>query len=66
MVLHKKMSTFDSMQYILAVGRSDITDVLTNTAGGLLGLAVYSIAARLIGNRIKAIKQAFAKGHCYN
>ena len=39
---------------ILAVGRSDITDVLTNTAGGLLGLAVYSMAARLIGNRIKA------------
>lgn len=42
------------MQYILAVGRSDITDVLTNTAGGLLGLAVYSMTARLIGNRIKA------------
>ena len=39
------------MQYILAVGRSD---VLTNTAGGLLGLAVYSMVARLIGNRIKA------------
>ena len=33
---------------------SDITDVFTNTAGGLLGLAVYSMAARLIGNRIKA------------
>ena len=45
---------FETMQYILAVGRSDITDVLTNTAGGLLGLAVYSMAARLIGNRIKA------------
>ena len=44
----------ETMQYILAVGRSDITDVLTNAAGGLLGLAVYSIAARLIGNRIKA------------
>ena len=44
----------ETMQYILAVGRSDITDVLTNTAGGLLGLAVYSMTARLIGNRIKA------------
>ena len=44
----------ETMQYILAVGRSDITDVFTNTAGGLLGLAVYSMAARLIGNRIKA------------
>lgn len=44
----------ETMQYILAVGCSDITDVLTNAAGGLLGLAVYSIAAWLIGNRIKA------------
>ena len=52
----------ETMQYILAVGRSDITDVLTNTAGGLLGLAVNSLFAfivylmvvRLIGNRIKA------------
>ena len=44
----------ETMQYVLAIGRSDITDVLTNTAGGLLGLAVYSIAAWLIGNRIKA------------
>ena len=44
----------ETMQHILAVGRSDITDVLTNTTGGLLGLAVYSMTARLIGNRIKA------------
>lgn len=44
----------ETLQYVLAIGRSDITDVLTNTAGGLLGLAIYSMAARLIGNRIKA------------
>lgn len=53
-VVYKFYCATDAMQYILAVGRSDITDVLTNTAGGLLGLAVYSMAARLIGNRIKA------------
>ena len=52
----------ETMQYILAVGRSDITDVLTNTAGGLLGLAVYSIAARLIGNRIKSKQTVFHSG----
>lgn len=43
-------------QYALAVGRSDLTDVLTNTAGGLLGLVVYSTIARLLGNRAKADK----------
>ena len=44
----------ETMQYVLAIGRSDITDVLTNTVGGLLGLAVYSMVVRLIGNREKA------------
>ena len=44
----------ETTQYVLAIGRSDITDILTNTAGGLLGLIVYLMVARLIGNRIKA------------
>ena len=44
----------ETTQYVLAIGRSDITDVLTNTAGCLLGLIVYLMVARLIGNRIKA------------
>ena len=44
----------ETTQYVLAIGRSDITDVLTNTAGGLLGLIVYLMVARLIGIRIKA------------
>lgn len=44
----------ETTQYVLAIGRSDITDVLTNTAGGLLGLIAYLMVARLIGNRIKA------------
>ena len=44
----------ETMQYILAVGCSDITDVLTNATGGLLGLIVYLMVVRLIGNRIKA------------
>ncbi len=43
-------------QYALAVGRSDITDLLTNTAGGLLGIAVYSMMAKLLGSRSKADK----------
>ena len=44
----------ETTQYALAIGRSDITDVLTNTIGGLLGLIVYLMVARLIGNRAKA------------
>ena len=43
----------EMVQYVLAIGRSDITDILTNTAGGLLGLVVYSMIVRLLGDRAK-------------
>lgn len=43
-------------QYILAIGSSDITDLITNTVGGLLGITLYSIVARLLKNREKADK----------
>ena len=46
----------EALQYVLAIGRSDITDLLTNTAGGLLGLVLYCIVARLLGNRVRADK----------
>jgi len=31
----------ETIQYLLAIGVSDITDVITNTLGGLLGLMIY-------------------------
>ena len=46
----------ETAQYALAIGRSDITDLLTNTTGGLLGLALYCIIARLLRNRERADK----------
>ncbi len=33
----------ETIQYILAIGISDITDILTNTLGGLFGLVIYRI-----------------------
>lgn len=46
-------------QYALAIGRSDITDLLTNIAGGLLGLALYSGAAHLLHGSDKADRMFF-------
>lgn len=37
------------LQYALAVGRSDITDVLLNTAGGIIGIAVCFLFVKLLG-----------------
>jgi glycopeptide antibiotics resistance protein len=40
--------TAEVLQYVLAIGVSDITDVITNTLGGLLGLMAYDLARRHI------------------
>jgi glycopeptide antibiotics resistance protein len=42
---------FEVAQYVLAVGSSDVTDVITNTGGGLAGLALLVIARRRLGAR---------------
>jgi glycopeptide antibiotics resistance protein len=36
-------------QYILAVGRSDITDILLNALGGVIGIAAYYMLTKLFG-----------------
>ena len=36
-------------QYLLAVGSSDITDIITNTAGGLVGLGLIALARLRLG-----------------
>lgn len=38
----------ETTQYLLAIGVSDITDIITNTFGGLVGLAAYSIGRKYI------------------
>ncbi len=49
----------EGAQYVLAIGRSDITDLITNFMGGLLGLALYGMMARLLKNRETADKLFF-------
>ena len=38
-------------QYVLAVGSSDATDVVANTLGGLIGLGLFSLTRRVLGER---------------
>lgn len=40
-------------QYILAVGATDITDVIVNVAGGCAGLFIYWLLTKLCKNEIK-------------
>ncbi|MDQ2660796.1 MAG: VanZ family protein [Actinomycetota bacterium] len=44
-------SALEAAQYILAVGSSDITDVIVNTAGGLVGLSLLVPVRRRLRER---------------
>ena len=39
------------IQFVLAIGRTDITDIITNTLGGLIGLALYRLGNKYIDDR---------------
>ena len=36
------------VQYIFAIGATDITDVITNTVGGLIGILAYDFSCRYV------------------
>ena len=38
-------------QYILAVGRTDVTDLITNTCGGMAGVALYWLSVKVFRNK---------------
>ncbi|MDN5274963.1 MAG: glycopeptide antibiotics resistance protein [Candidatus Saccharibacteria bacterium] len=38
----------EALQFILAIGVTDITDVITNTLGGFLGLMLYTLGAKCV------------------
>jgi len=41
----------ETLQFLLAIGVADITDIISNTAGGLCGLLLYEFIARFTGSK---------------
>lgn len=39
------------MQYILAIGASDITDIIGNTLGGIAGIVCYILLEKIFKNK---------------
>ncbi len=39
---------YEALQYIFSIGASDITDVIDNTLGGLIGIVLYLILKKLL------------------
>jgi glycopeptide antibiotics resistance protein len=52
--------TFEVLQYIFALGRSDITDVIGNTLGGLIGMGIYALLAQLFKSKTPVIVSILA------
>ena len=46
----------EGLQYILRVGAFDITDIITNTLGGIIGLMIFKGLEKAFSNHVKAQK----------
>jgi glycopeptide antibiotics resistance protein len=44
----------EGLQFILRVGIFDITDIITNTLGGIIGLMIFVAIEKVFNNSIKA------------
>ena len=51
---------YEVMQYVLAIGGSDITDLIGNTLGGVVGIGVFAGLYRLFGKKIIKILNILA------
>lgn len=51
---------FEALQFIFAIGRADITDVLSNTLGGIIGIGLYVLLSKLLKGRTNTIVNALA------
>ena len=51
---------YEAMQYVLAIGGSDITDLIGNTLGGVVGIGVFAVLYRLFGRKVIKVLNVLA------
>lgn len=51
---------FEITQFIFAIGRADITDVLSNTLGGVIGIGIYALLFKLMNGKTNQILNVLA------
>ncbi|MCC0661892.1 VanZ family protein [Clostridioides sp. ZZV14-6154] len=44
---------FEMIQYILAIGSTDITDLITNMFGGIIGISLYALLLKILKDKQK-------------
>lgn len=53
-------SAFEISQYIFAIGTTDITDVIDNTLGAIIGVVIYKIMAYILEKDTTIILNIFS------
>ena len=51
---------FEIIQFIFAIGRADITDVLSNTFGGIIGIGIYAFLSKVLNGRANKVINVLA------
>jgi len=51
---------FELTQFIFAIGRADVTDLISNTLGGLIGIGVYALLFRVLKDRTNKVVNILA------
>lgn len=51
---------FEITQFVFAIGRSDITDVLSNAFGGVIGLGIYALLSKVLKGRTNKVLNVLA------
>lgn len=51
---------FEIAQFIFAIGRADITDVLSNTLGGVIGIGIYALLSKVMKGRTNKVINVLA------
>jgi glycopeptide antibiotics resistance protein len=51
---------FEGLQFIFAIGASDITDFMGNTLGGMIGVGVYIVFCKLFSTKANKILNVLA------
>ena len=51
---------FEITQFIFAIGRADITDVFSNTLGGIIGIGIYALLSKVLKGRTNKVINVLA------
>lgn len=51
---------FETAQFAFMIGRADVTDVISNTIGGIIGIGVYALLLRLLKGRTNQVLSILA------